>query len=348
MTRPVHSQYLLILIPIIFFANCQNNHNSSRAFEHDINSEPYPWTGNEFEAGEEDFTFAIIADLTGGEREKIFEVAVEQLNRFEPDFVLSVGDLIEGGTRDTVQLFKEWVHFNSRVNKLSMPFFYLGGNHDLSNPEMQQYWQKNIGPLYYYFLIDNVLFLMLDSEDYELERMLEIDEARAEAIKILRGEIEGDFEKTRYSQMAETKTGALSDAQQEYFEKVIAETTDVRWTFVLMHKPLYTRNDDKGLNRLIYALGDRNYTVINGHEHAFSYQRRNNNDFIMLGTTGGYQNPQKSNAFDHVTLIRMADEPVITHLRLDGILNKKGNIPLGGDTISFQASKSVELNLDVE
>ena len=181
---------------------------------------------------------------------------------------------------------------------------------------------------------------MLDSEDYELDRMLEIDEARAEAIKILRGEIEGDFEKTKYSQMPETKTGALSETQQEYFETVIAKMTDVRWTFVLMHKPLYTRNDDKGLDRLLNALGDRNYTVINGHEHAFSYQRRNNKDFIMLGTTGGYQNPQKPNAFDHITLVRMAKEaPVITHVRMDGILNEMGLIPLGGDSLCFQASK---------
>jgi hypothetical protein len=71
-------------------------------------------------------------------------------------------------------------------------------------------------------------------------------------------------------------------------------------------------------------------------------------DFMMLGTTGGYQNPENPRAFDHVTLVRMADEPVITHLRLDGILDKKGNIPLGGDTINFQASKRVEINGGVE
>ena len=72
MVRSFHLKYLLILILFIFFAGCQNIVNSSRAFEHDIKRDPYPWTGSEFEAGEEDFTFAIIADLTGGVREKNF------------------------------------------------------------------------------------------------------------------------------------------------------------------------------------------------------------------------------------------------------------------------------------
>lgn len=330
----------VLLLILLLILGCNYKPENSRNFEHDIKAGPRPWTGDEFEPGEQDFTFAIIADLTGGERDGIFSVAVEQVNRLEPDFVLSVGDLIEGGTRDTLQLDKEWNSFDTRARQLDMPFFHLGGNHDLSNPVMQAYWQRRIGPLYYHFLIDNVLFLMLDSEDYELERMLEIDKARTEAIKILRGEIGGEFTDTDYYHMPERKTGAMSNAQQDYFESVVTENTDVRWTFILMHKPLYTRNDNKGLSPLISALGDRRYTVINGHEHSFSYEERNNNDYIMLGTTGGFQNDQNANAFDHITLVRMAAEsPVITHIRMDGILNEMGLIPNGGDSLCFQASR---------
>jgi hypothetical protein len=64
----------------------------------------------------------------------------------------------------------------------------------------------------------------------------------------------------------------------------------------------------------------------------------------MLGTTGGFQEDNDENAFDHFTLVRMAkDKPVITHLRMDGVLDETGSIPLGGDTLSFQASKSNNL-----
>jgi len=35
--------------------------------EHDIDSGPKPWNGDDFEQTQEDFTFAIISDLTGKE-----------------------------------------------------------------------------------------------------------------------------------------------------------------------------------------------------------------------------------------------------------------------------------------
>ena len=61
----------------------------------------------------------------------------------------------------------------------------------------------------------------------------------------------------------------------------------------------------------------------------------------MLGTTGGFQNDEDEKSFDHFTLVRMAKEkPVITHLRMDGVLDETGSIPLGGDSLSFQASKT--------
>ena len=100
------------------------------------------------------------------------------------------------------------------------------------------------------------------------------------------------------------------------------------------------REDNKGLSKLETLLGDRRYTVINGHFHSFSHQIRNNRDYMILGTTGGGQGKTDSMSFDHITLVRMAKEkPVITHLRMDGILDETGKIPKGGDSLSFQASK---------
>ena len=48
---------------------------------------------------------------------------------------------------------------------------------------------------------------------------------------------------------------------------------------------------------------------------------------MILGTTGGSQNPKDSMAFDHVTLVRMAEQPIITHLKMDGILDETGQVP---------------------
>ncbi|MTI41072.1 metallophosphoesterase family protein [Fulvivirga lutimaris] len=299
----------------------------SPEFEHNYTNGPTPWTSTEFELEEDDFTFAIISDLTGGERPGVYSTAVAQLNRLDPTFVLSVGDLIEGGTEDTLQLIKEWDSFDSRTFSLNMPFFHLGGNHDLTNPVMRKIWLKRYGPTYYHFVYENVLFLMMDTENYEEERLIEVNSARNEAMKIIRGEIEGVYADTEYANMQEAKTGGISAAQHEYFKNILAKYPDVRWTFVLMHKPSWKLEGDMGLEPLEALLSDRNYTAINGHVHSFSHRKRNNMDYITLGTTGGFQAEGDSMAYDHVTLIRMAEKPVITHLKMAGILDETGNIP---------------------
>jgi len=46
---------------------------------------------------------------------------------------------------------------------------------------------------------------------------------------------------------------------------------------------------------------------------------------MILGTTGGSQNPDNPNAFDHFTLITMTkDEPSIVNVKMDGVLDKQG------------------------
>ena len=329
----MRSSYFFVLILTIAFLGCRSNHKQTPEFQHTINDGPKPWTSEVFELEEEDFTFAIISDLTGGERPDIYSTAVQQLNRLDPTFVLSVGDLIDGGTEDTLQLTKEWDSFEARTAQLNMPFFHLGGNHDLTNPVMRQFWNNRFGPTYYHFIYEDILFLMLDSEDFEEKRMMEIYKARATAIKIIEGEMDGVYEESEYYHMPERRLGAMSQAQFDYYKKALEDNPNVKWTFVLMHKPLWLREYDKGLGKLEALLKDRPYTVINGHLHSFSHRKRQNRDYMILGTTGGAQSPTDSMAFDHVTLVRMAKEPVITHLKMNGILDETGQVPWISDSL---------------
>lgn len=325
---------IFFCLSILLLIGCNSNNHRIPNFKHDIENGPKPWTSEVFEIEEEDFTFAIISDLNGGERAGVYSTAVAQLNRLDPSFVLSVGDLIDGGTEDSLQLSKEWNSFDTRTAKLKMPFFYLGGNHDLTNPRMREFWKNRFGPRYYHFIYEDVLFLMMDSEDFEEQRMMEIYRARATALQIINGEIEGVYEESEYYHMPERRIGAMSDAQLDYYTTVLQKYPDVKWTFVLMHKPLWMREGNKGLGRLEDLLKDRPYTVINGHFHSFSHQKRSDRDYLILGTTGGSQNKKDSMSFDHITLVRMEKEPVITHLRMDGILDATGRVPLVIDTLS--------------
>ena len=65
-------------------------------------SDRTPWTHLEFHNDPDHFQFAIIGDLAGGYRPKVFRRAVRRLNLLQPGFVMSVGDLIEtwGETHD--------------------------------------------------------------------------------------------------------------------------------------------------------------------------------------------------------------------------------------------------------
>ncbi len=317
------SKWILHLLLIFGLLACKQR-ESPPVFQHEVTGTATPWTSAEFEATEPDFTFAIISDLNGGERPGVYSQAVAQLNRLDPTFVLSVGDLIDGGTEDTLQLRKEWDSFDARTRKLKMPFFYLGGNHDLTNPTMRTFWKDRYGPRYYYFKYRDVLFLMMDSEDYSEKRMMEIYHARDTAIRILDGDLDGNYRESSYYNMPERRVGHLGDEQAAYFKEVLKEHPEVRWTFVLMHKPLWMREGVGNLEPLEKALEGRNYTVISGHFHTYSHRKRNGMDYLILGTTGGAQNPEDPNSFDHITLVHMAGEPEITHLKLDGILDITG------------------------
>ncbi|MDL5047096.1 metallophosphoesterase [Oscillatoria amoena NRMC-F 0135] len=309
-------------------------------FVHDSGTRSYPWNHEPTGKGTDHFSFAIIGDLHSGERLGIFEIAVEQLNLLQPDLVLSVGDLVAGGTEDTTELQKQFDLFDARAHKLKAPFFHVVGNHDITNMTMRNYWEERYGRRYYHFLYRDVLFLVMDSEDYSAERMQQIFEARAEAIKVLDGPHPENARQMEYFKMQERATGEIGAEQSAYFEKVIAANPEVRWTFLLMHKPVWKREGDGNLAKIETSLGNRNYTVVNGHFHDYSYTQKNGMDYIMVATTSGGQNPLSQNAFDHIVWITMDESgPSIANLRLDGILNKEGKIPLGGDSLCFQASR---------
>src|SRR5438093_1304563 len=59
-----------------------------------------PVTHTKFNNQPSTFRFAIVTDRTGGVRPGVFEKAVEQLNLMQPEFVVCVGDLITGGSKE--------------------------------------------------------------------------------------------------------------------------------------------------------------------------------------------------------------------------------------------------------
>jgi 3',5'-cyclic AMP phosphodiesterase CpdA len=269
--------------------------------------------------------FAVIGDLTGGERAGIFDAAVVALEQLNPDFILSVGDLIEGGTEDIGQMKSEWSAFTSRMAQLDIPFYPLVGNHDISNIAMRDWWEASVGPRYYHFRQGDYLFLMLDSEDFSAERFAEIKQLRNEAIRVYKEQGKEAFFDTEYSQLDERKYGSIRKEQSDYFVQLLEDNNDARWVFVLMHKPLWD-SDTSGFMNLEQALGKFSYTVFNGHEHSYYHETRSGNDHVQMGTTGGEFTPKTRGEYmDHILWVTLRkDEPAMINLKLEGMVSRTG------------------------
>jgi len=326
---------------LLFVVGCSaaSSSDSGSAFEHELGSGPTPWTHERFDGEAGKFTFAIFSDLNGGERRGVFEVAVAELSLLRPELIMSVGDLIDGGTEDRAQLTREWDRFDERASEAVAPVFRVGGNHDLTNHTMREVWAERYGPRYYHFVYKNVLFLVFDTEDYTDERMREIYSARAAALEAGAGPQPETALEMAYYRMPERITGEIGSDQSEYILDAIADHPDVRWTLLFMHKPVWLREDEPDFSAVETALANQPYTVFNGHLHEYGQTVKNGRDYISLGTTGGSQRPNSDRSFDHVTLVAMTDDgPTIGHIRLDGVLDIAGRVPAGGDTLCFQAS----------
>ncbi len=304
---------------------------------HDIDGDRLPWSHENFDAGDDKFTFAVFADLTGGERDRIFEIAIAQLNLLRPELIMNVGDLIEGDSKDEAGLAAEWDSFDERAKRARAPVFYAGGNHDLTGEMLRGVWGDRYGSSYYHFVYKDVLFLVLDTEDNTPERMQEIFELRNEAIAIYKSEGQEAFANTEYASLPARSAGTISPEQSAYFQNVIGANADVRWTFLFLHKPAWQKEGEKTFSAIEAALGDRPYTVFTGHVQAFGYEERNGRDYIRLATTGGEQYPKAGRSADHVTLVTVDDDGVdIAHVLLSGILDKTGEIPLDAEDVCFE------------
>ena len=325
--------YLTSVLLIFIHFGCSEKDKFSNTLE----SKVKPWTHEYFDDSEDKFTFALFADLTGGEREGIFPIAIEQLNMLRPEFILNVGDLIEGDHKNMEELQQQWNTFDSKIEKAIAPVFYVGGNHDLSDREMTEVWESRYGTTYYHFIYKNVLFLILNTEDNSVERIEEIKNLRTKAIEVYKTKGLEAFNKTVYANLPERVAGNIGKTQSDYFVNVIKQNPHVKHTFVVMHKPAWKKENERNFLAIENMLKTKNYTVFNGHVQAYAYENRKNHDYIQLSTTGGEQFPTLGRSMDHITMVTVENADVsIANILLEGMLDKTGHVPLNGDQLCFE------------
>jgi predicted phosphodiesterase len=267
-------------------------------FQTDADGEKKPFTDVDFKNEAKDFQFIVMSDRNGANRAGVFEDAIKKINWLQPEFVISVGDLIGGYKTDMKEIEGQREEFDGIIKQLNMRYFYVPGNHDLSNPGQERTWEERYGHRYYHFLYHDVLFLVLSTDDPFPVQM--------------------------------------GDEQVAYFEKVLKDNPSPRWTMVFMHNPTWRLDPTKhqASKKKAYEnrfsdfdrmLKDRKYTVFAGHTHNYTHARRNGgHEHIVMATTGGgskMRGARNYGEFDHMAWVTMTDNgPIIANLDLDGIL----------------------------
>lgn len=329
---------VLLLAGMLLQSGCATTQGESDsvvfAYDNVAFSGSKPWTSEKFPNSEESFQFVIIGDRTGGANaEGTFALAIDQLNLLQPEFVINVGDIIEGYSDDKVELNTEWDEADVMLSKLEMPFFRVPGNHDIANKVAQEVWRDRYGATNYHFVYKDTLFVVLDSEDPPREapddikdklnlynRLQVEDPAKAQALL-------AEFMSDEAVVAALGKPVDFTDQQVSFVNETLAKYRDVRWTFIFLHEPAWENPSDsfKAIQKL---LKDRKHTFFAGHLHYYDYDNIDGNEHITVGPAGASFHHDGPGNVDHIIWITMTEDgPQIGNIALKGIFDRKGLDP---------------------
>lgn len=223
---------------------------------------------------EKTFTFIIFGDRTSGVDEKlpVLAEAVRDVNRIEPDFAITVGDMVQGNCR-TERWMEELVQYRRAMDELNCPWFPVSGNHDLywRGPDPPENWheasyEKYFGPLWYAFEHKNCWFIILSTNETDPE--------------------------TGTKSHTTPESNVMSDVQFQWLKETLQKAKGADRIFVFMHHPRWMRKNTAygnvwdPVHKLLVETGNV-AAVFAGHNHRITHEKRDNIEYMTLSVTGG-------------------------------------------------------------
>lgn len=242
-------------------------------------------------ADSESFDFMVFGDRTGGPPEGIAVLAdaVKMANWLDADFVLTVGDLVQG-YNEPEKWLTQTREFKATMDGLRMPWYPVPGNHDVyarparpgGNTDL---YKEHFGPLYYSFGYKWAHFIVLFSDEgFSFRNPAEDQNLSPEQLAWLRQDLAG------------------SAGEQ---------------VFVFLHHPRWTPQYE-GCNwpeaHELFVADGRPTTVYAGHIHMYRDDGQVDNvHYYALATTGGHMTRYRASAsLHHVNFVRVRPDRVTT------------------------------------
>ncbi|MCK5124806.1 MAG: metallophosphoesterase [candidate division Zixibacteria bacterium] len=219
--------------------------------------------------------FAVIGDRTSGHVEGVFGKVLNQIERLKPEFIMSVGDYIEGHTDDSVLLDQRWTEFMEIVADIKAPIYYVPGNNDIENDIQERLYEKYASKTYYSFDYKQIHFVMIDNSRWENSK-------------------------------------DLPQEQIEWLKKDLAKNKDAGVTMVFMHKPFWYRTIAAGESDLLHDIFTEFgvEAVFCGHFHSYFTGEFDGIKYTTVGSSGGGMNPGISGIGYHFCWVTIDNEGI--------------------------------------